>query len=641
MTRRNVRFLFLGAALIATALVIPAAAVQEQVATIRPENPKIGDEMRITYDQGAKAANLRNAQDITAEVLLVRDDDAPVLLELPMKKAGKLRECSFKLSDDKARWLIFRFVSGELVDDNGENAWNLLVCGSNGRPLKGAYLQRAIGRQYGSIMDFKIGKNSEEAKADFLRERELYPGNWRAASVLWSVLMREKPGEETKAEIGRDLEELYETQKDDEEAVAGLLDWFRRFEQKEKADRIAAAAIAANPKGPVAMQERRREVFAERDPKKGLELLDKFLADFPQQGQMLESMQMVKVQLLVNAGEFDKAAAQLESMPKKDGNFYNTLAWNLIEKGEELERAVAWARTGVELLRNPVPSTKPPYLGDAAWKRSLESQLGMVLDTYAFGLYKMGKTQEAEKSYEEAYTLTKGAQADINQRLVECYVKNGRYDKAMAVAFECVRKGYSSDPLIEQYKNAYVKAKGAEAGFDEVLNEAKDLARADIRKELLKNLVNTPAIDFSLKALDGNFIKLSELKGKVVVLDFWATWCGPCLASFPFLQQSYEKYKSNPDVVILALNTWENKEGAEREALVRKFMEEKKYTFRVLFDDNAVSKYGVDGIPTKFIIDKKGMIRFKSVGFEGAKMLDEMTIEIEMLLEDGFYASVK
>ncbi len=91
----------------------------------------------------------------------------------------------------------------------------------------------------------------------------------------------------------------------------------------------------------------------------------------------------------------------------------------------------------------------------------------------------------------------------------------------------------------------------------------------------------------------------------------------------------------------LALNTWENETGAEREALVRKFMEEKKYTFRVLFDDNAVYKYGVDGIPTKFIIDKKGMIRFKSVGFEGSKMLDEMTVEIEMLLDDGFYASVK
>jgi thiol-disulfide isomerase/thioredoxin len=136
-------------------------------------------------------------------------------------------------------------------------------------------------------------------------------------------------------------------------------------------------------------------------------------------------------------------------------------------------------------------------------------------------------------------------------------------------------------------------------------------------------------------------VRLSELKGKVVVVDFWATWCGPCTASFPFLQQVYEKYKANPNFVILTLNTWERVTGAEREALVKKFMEENKYTFPVLYDEGFVEKYGVEGIPTKFIIDKKGMIQFKSIGFMGGpKMIDEMTMQIEMLLDDNFYSSM-
>jgi thiol-disulfide isomerase/thioredoxin len=618
-----------------------AAVAQEEVAGIRPQSPKIGDEIVITYDQSAKAANLRDVQQITAEVLLAKETDPPVLLELPMKRSDKLWECSFKLSDEKTRLLLFRFVSGELVDDNGENAWSLLVYGSDGKPLEGAYMQRALGLQYGSIIDFKLAKDTERAKADFLRERELYPGNWRAAYFSWSALMREKPGDETKAEIRRDLEGLYEAQKNNAEAVASLLYWFPQVGEKEKADKIKAEVMAADPLGPVAMMERRREVFAEKDPKKSLELLDKFLADFPQKGQILESMQTAKAQFLVNAGELDKAAALLESMPKKDANYYNSLAWGLIEKGEELDRAVAWAKTGVELLRNPDPSTKPPYLSEARWKNGLESQLGMVLDTYAFGLDKMGNLDEAEKAYEEAYALTKGRQAEINERLVGCYVKKGKFDKAMAVALECVEEGRSSDALIKQYKDAYIKAKGSDAGFDELLAGAKNKAIADLRAELKKKLLNKPAVDFSLKGLDGNVVKLSALKGKVVVIDFWATWCGPCVASFPSLQKVYEKYKSNPDVVILTLNTWENEEGAEREAKVRKFMEEKKYTFPVLFDDNIVFKYGVNGIPTKFFIDKKGMIQFESVGFGGAKMVDEMTVQIEMLLDDSFYASAK
>jgi thiol-disulfide isomerase/thioredoxin len=641
MIKKNGGLLFLLAGLVSAALVVPAGAIQEQAAAFHPQKPKVGDEIVITYDQSAKAANLRDVQEITAEVLTVRDAELPVLQELPMKKSAKLWECAFKLSDDKARWLLVRFVSGELVDDNGENAWNLLVHGSNGQPLKGACLQRAYGLQYGSISGFKIGKDTEVAKANFLRERELYPDNWRAAIAWWSMLMREKPADETKAEIKKDLEVLYEAQKNDGEAVAGLLQWFPQVGEKEKADSIKAEAMAANPKGPVAMQERRREVFAEKDPKKSLELLDKFLADFPQKGQILESLQMANVQLLVNAGEFNKAAALLESMPRKNANLYNLLAWSLIEKGAELEKAVAWAKTGVELLRNPESSTRPPYLSEARWKKGLKSQLGQVLDTYAFGVDKMGRLDEAERAYEEAYALTEGREAEINQRFVECYVKNGKYDKAMAVALECVQKGRSNDQLIGQYKKAYIKTKGSEAGFDELLAGIKDKAIAELREELKNKLVNKPAIDFSLKGFDGNFIKLSELKGKVVVIDFWATWCGPCIASFPFLQKVYEKYKSNPDVVILALNTWENETGAEREAKVKKFMEEKKFTFPVLFDDNFVYKYGVDGIPTKFIIDKKGMIQFKNVGFEGSKMLDEMTIQIDMLLDDSFYSSVK
>lgn len=359
MTGRISEWFFLGFALFLLFLACPAAAVQEEVAKIQPRNPKIGDEIVITYDQNAKAANLRDVRQITAEVLLAKEIEPPVLLELPMKKTAELWKCSFKLSDDKNRFLLFRFVSGELVDDNGENAWNSLVYGSNGQPLEGAHLQRALGRQYGSVIDFKIAEDPEMAKADFIRERELYPGNWRAAFHWWSALVWEKPGDETKAEIKKDLENVCKLQKNNGEAVASLLYWFPQVGEKEKADQIKKAAIAADPKGPVAMMERRREVFAEKDPRKSLELLDEFLADFPQKGQILDSLSAWKAQLLVNAGEFDKAAAQLDAMPKKDGNFYNSLAWDLIEKGQELERAVAWAKTGVELLRNPDPSTKP------------------------------------------------------------------------------------------------------------------------------------------------------------------------------------------------------------------------------------------------------------------------------------------
>jgi peroxiredoxin len=73
----------------------------------------------------------------------------------------------------------------------------------------------------------------------------------------------------------------------------------------------------------------------------------------------------------------------------------------------------------------------------------------------------------------------------------------------------------------------------------------------------------------------------------------------------------------------------------DREATVKKFISENKYTFPVLLDTDVVEKYGVEGIPTKFVIDRNGIIQFKSIGFEGGdKMMVEMDLQFEMLLGD-------
>jgi len=614
-------------------------AQENQVATISPGTPKIGDEITVTYNPKAKGATLRDAKEISLEALAMRETDLPVLIETPMRKEAKVWRASFKLTDEKSRLILLRFVSDDQKDDNGENVWNILVYGTDGKPLKGAHLQRASFLRQGSFLEFRHQKDIAAAKTEVAKERELYPDNWHATTLLWDIMLRENPSDETKARIKEELAKLYESQKDDEEVVSTLLYWFEQTGQKDRADEIRKAAIAGNPKGKIAESARRSEIYAEKDPAKRVELLERFLADFPQKGRSLDDYQRQLVYFCIQAEQYDKADSILESMHKPDGGMYNEIAWPLIEKGERLEKAVAWAKKGVDLLRNPDPDSKPSYYSNKQWKQSQENNLGYILDTYALGLFKLGRAQEAEKAYEEAYALTKGGEAEINEHLVECYVKNGKFEKAMEVCADCIRKGKSTERMIEFYKAAYVKAKGSDKGFDEALNEARNFAKDEMKKKLIKERINKPAIDFNLKGLYGKYVKLSDLKDKVVVVDFWATWCGPCRASLPYLQKVYERYKNNDKVVVLALNTWERQTGAEREALVKKFVEENKYTFPVLLDENFVEKYGVEGIPTKFVIDRKGKIQFKSIGFSGGQeMMDELTLEIDMLLSDDFYS---
>ena len=132
---------------------------------------------------------------------------------------------------------------------------------------------------------------------------------------------------------------------------------------------------------------------------------------------------------------------------------------------------------------------------------------------------------------------------------------------------------------------------------------------------------NSPAPDFSLTDLSGNKVSLSSQKGKVVFLDFWASWCPPCRASIPEVERLYEKF-GGKNVAFYGVNV-ENDPGAARE-----FAQKKGLKYTVLLGDEKVSRdYEIRGIPAFFIIDQKGNIAENDIGFDrslGAKWADKI-----------------
>lgn len=117
-------------------------------------------------------------------------------------------------------------------------------------------------------------------------------------------------------------------------------------------------------------------------------------------------------------------------------------------------------------------------------------------------------------------------------------------------------------------------------------------------------LVGSPAPDFQLTDLQGQTQSLSQYKGKVVLLNFWATWCRPCVKEMPAMQQAYEKLR-NEGFTVLAINELEDIER------VRKHITKHEHTFQVLMDeDNEVANmYGVVGLPVTVFIDQTGHIQ--------------------------------
>jgi thiol-disulfide isomerase/thioredoxin len=178
------------------------------------------------------------------------------------------------------------------------------------------------------------------------------------------------------------------------------------------------------------------------------------------------------------------------------------------------------------------------------------------------------------------------------------------------------------------------KADGFETYYDRLnrLNQSNGNSDGDQALSGLKaQMVTEPAPEFSLLDTEGNGVTRSSLKGKVVILDFWATWCVPCLASFPAMQRVVDKYKADRNVVFLFVNTMEKEKDVR--SWIAKFKKEHNYPFRILLDNDSkvVSSYKSMGLPTKVIIDKNGMIRFTTTGFSGdSSLVSELVDMIEL-----------
>ena len=116
--------------------------------------------------------------------------------------------------------------------------------------------------------------------------------------------------------------------------------------------------------------------------------------------------------------------------------------------------------------------------------------------------------------------------------------------------------------------------------------------------------VGMPAADFNLVDLDGKARALTDYRGKVVLLNFWATWCKPCTTEMPAMQAMYDKLRDK-GFVVLAVNELED------EAKVREHIKQHGHTFPVLMDrDNKVAnQFGVFGLPVSVFIDEKGVVR--------------------------------
>lgn len=326
------------------------------------------------------------------------------------------------------------------------------------------------------------------------------------------------------------------------------------------------------------------------------------------------------------AGQTDKALEYLSQCTSPSWRSWacSDIAPLLVKAGKN-EAAGKMLKECCEIMDKSQPTLKDSE------KRQAET----VYAAYADWLADNGQTDEAWKLYT--------AKVDERRRGLGFWklaVDHGQVMQAWTYLDNTLREGYADKDAEDEMKQIWIKVNGSANGFDNYVKSVNQDRINDMLAKLPEKMTDKPAPDFTLKDIDGNTVQLSKLRGKVVVLDFWATWCGPCKRSLPAMKMAVDKYKNDSDVVFLFIHTWERGTAEQANKDAKAYLHDHGFDeFHLVMDtvnpktkkNDAVSAIGVSGIPDKFVIDKQGKIRFQITGFSGSD--DYAVAELSAMIE--------
>ncbi len=614
-----------------------STALAQQNFTIDPAKPKPGDVITVTYvPSGEIASSLGKVE----AVVYLSGSNGRSADDLELKKSGKKYLATIK-TDATHNFIQLGFYVDQKFDTHfGEGYYIHLY--DNDVPVKGSYSSLGLFHMYyGSITGLE--KDNAKAIAAFEKDFDLYPTQKRAyAESYLRTLSSEEPGRAA-AYIEKELENTINAGLDAEDDYDYVETLCALGKKQDKLAAISAEKQAKFPQGKWKVAEainafyKENDLAAKRDHFNSIVANIKTNPDWSREAQMEVNYRRTMMSAYAKAKDWESYKALGQELPKNAlAASYNSLAWSLQEKNEDLALAEELARTAVEISRNEWknPSdARPSYMTSKNWEANRKYTYGAHADTYAMVLYRLGRYEDGYAiARESALNLREGKDADYNNTyalLAEKVLPKADFKIALE---GFVKDGQATTGMKDMLKKIYVGEKKSEEGFDSYITALERDAYLKMLKELRESMLNEEAKAFSLVDLDGKNVSLADLKGKIVVIDFWATWCGPCKASFPGMQKMVDKYKDSPDIKFLFVDTWERGDNKAKNA--SDFIQANKYTFHVLMDndDKVVEQFKVEGIPTKFVLDKDGRIRFKSVGFGGSddKLISELTAMIEM-----------
>jgi thiol-disulfide isomerase/thioredoxin len=303
------------------------------------------------------------------------------------------------------------------------------------------------------------------------------------------------------------------------------------------------------------------------------------------------------------------------------------------------ERALKYAQHYEELIGKLRIQSPPGGFSPAQWAEELDRGRGRALVLEARATGNLGKFGDAlalaQKSWESYPT------AESAREMARWLAKSDKNDEAVvyfADAFTIVdARNTDSDRARDRQRmgELYRKAHGSEKGLGDIILEAYDRTAGLLAERKLRLKAADPnaeagkILEFTLSDLEGNKLSLSSLKGKAIVFDFWATWCGPCRVQHPLYEEVKKRFHDASDVVFLSIDTDEDRE------LVPQFIKDHNWNGPIYYEGGLAKLLQVGSIPTTVVVDRRGDVVSRMNGFVPQRFVDMLSDRIQEALKSG------
>jgi len=348
--------------------------------------------------------------------------------------------------------------------------------------------------------------------------------------------------------------------------------------------------------------------------------LEAYLKEYPdsrQRPQIYRALVEASLQLRDNARASNYAERLVALSP--DDISMTILTIQLLERdGDEaaLRRATNYATRVLDFVERDSSRDKSPKVSREDWAIEKKRDRMSVLTLRGRLELKLKDTVAAQKDFESSYALLPSSTAAEQLGEIAELKKDSKgaieqYARAFALA-DATTGTSSRREIRQKLGNVWRLTHGSDAGLGEYLLLTFDeISQASLTVKPKKNAGAREPSDFMLrKAPEGTAFSLKDTKGKVLALNFWATWCGPCHALEPWFARVASDFQTNPDVLFLAANCDED------ESLVAGYLQGSKLHTPVVFADGLDHFFTVNAFPTIMVIDRAGKIAYRTNGFD-------------------------